>query len=256
MLWDCEAVGPYELTVQAIAVAGMLGRVRVFAKNGSWNDDKVQVEVRRPGRRPSRGMAGKISADGVPRRLAQRTHWGHHYDISPDGWELVADEHCAPSWDTPRQVALRVPVVVSPHRKVALFVHSNLPDDLGIQYQSYGRDSVVAQDDMLRMLPGLGFTGHVPFSRNHGWYRAFRGPCGRMKYAARLLRWSPAAHPRFPPELKEAVMAMLLCNARSGGEGGGGPLASLPKDVVLRILEHCHHDWFAPFGRPVPHASS
>ena len=41
------------------------------------------------------------------------------------------------------------PVTLLPHGQRGLYCHSSLPDDLGIQYQSYdSRDSVVAQDEV------------------------------------------------------------------------------------------------------------
>lgn len=46
-----------------------------------------------------------------------------------------------------------------PHSRHGFYCHSSLPDDLGIQYQSYAHDDVVAEDDVLRLLPGLGHTG-------------------------------------------------------------------------------------------------
>ena len=46
-----------------------------------------------------------------------------------------------------------------PHSKHGFYCHSSLPDDLGIQYQSYAQDDVVAEDEYVRVLPGLGHTG-------------------------------------------------------------------------------------------------
>lgn len=46
-----------------------------------------------------------------------------------------------------------------PHSRHGFYCHSSLPDDLGIQYQSYAQDDVVAEDEYVRVLPGLGHTG-------------------------------------------------------------------------------------------------
>ena len=75
------------------------------------------------------------------RRPARRTCQAPCLRPPPHSWVQVADEECAPSWDAPRHVALRVPLVVPPHQRRALFVHSNLPDDLGIQCALLSRPS-------------------------------------------------------------------------------------------------------------------
>lgn len=49
-------------------------------------------------------------------------------------------------------------VTVLPRKRQAFYVHSGLPDDLGIQYQSYDEDEVVAENEHLMVLPGLGHT--------------------------------------------------------------------------------------------------
>ena len=41
---------------------------------------------------------------------------------------------------------------------ICIFKSSSLPDDLGIQYQSYRRDDIVAYDDVLVIYPGVGHT--------------------------------------------------------------------------------------------------
>ena len=63
----------------------------------------------------------------------------------------------------------------------ALYVHSALPDDLGLQYQTtrqgggYGGGryggaavAVVDEDEHLALLPGLGHTSSTPFDRRCG----------------------------------------------------------------------------------------
>lgn len=45
-----------------------------------------------------------------------------------------------------------------PGQKIALYLHSGLPDDLGIQYQSYNKNSIVAEDEHIILYPGLGHT--------------------------------------------------------------------------------------------------
>jgi hypothetical protein len=56
---------------------------------------------------------------------------------------------------------------IRPGQTRALYVHSSLPDDLGIQYQSFRGRAVIAEDRCVRLLPGVGHTGAVPF--RSGW---------------------------------------------------------------------------------------
>ena len=84
--------------------------------------------------------------------------WAHHSSISPDGWELVLDRVVKASWDTPTELFFDQRVVVLPRRRKAFYVHSGLPDDLGVQYQSYREEDVVAENEHLLVLPGLGHT--------------------------------------------------------------------------------------------------
>lgn len=93
-----------------------------------------------------------------------------------------------------------------------MYCHSGLPDDLGIQYQSYSKTDIVAEDDYLRLLPGVGHTGSEPFDEVHGWYRSYRGLAGSVHYHMRWKGWSPERHREFPEALRCAVRTMLLCN--------------------------------------------
>jgi hypothetical protein len=144
----------------------------------------------------------------------------------------------------------------------ALYCHSSLPDDLGIQYQSYSQNAVVAQDDFVSILPGLGHTGNEPFDDHHGWYRSYRGLAGTIKYHAKWKGWNCNEHYQFSTPLKDAVMTMLLAEKRSPTDPNrilAGSLrspqgsrkkacleisrkseyylSSLPKYVIFHILE-------------------
>lgn len=98
-----------------------------------------------------------------------------------------------------------------PHTCRALYCHSGLPDDLGIQYQSYKKTDIVAQDAHIEIRPGLGHTGAEPFDEQHGWYRAHRGLSGSVTYTAQRKGWSPFEHRVFPTPLRNAVISMLMC---------------------------------------------
>lgn len=136
------------------------------------------------------------------------------------------------------EVRFTEPVIILPHRRRAIYCHSGLPDDLGIQYQSYGEDSIVGEDEYVRLLPGLGHTGSEPFDDTQGWYRSYRGLAGSVRYRARRMNWNPPQHSLFPVALRNAVVTMLLIQ-RFGDRYGrnASNLWSLPRDVVLSILE-------------------
>lgn len=47
-------------------------------------------------------------------------------------------------------------------------ISEGLPDDLGIQYQSYQKSAIVAEDSYITLHPGLGHTGSEPFDEQRG----------------------------------------------------------------------------------------
>lgn len=101
-----------------------------------------------------------------------------------------------------------------PHSRRALYCHSSLPDDLGIQYQSYPAKSPFAGDEHVTLFSGLGHTGSVPFDDTNGWYRGGRGLAGALRYHMRYKGWTVFEHSKFPQPLREAVRTMLLCQNR------------------------------------------
>ena len=211
--------------------------------------------------------------------------WAVGYNLSTTGWTLVHDAHVAPSWNAATEIRLHVPVHVLPHHTRALFVHSDLPDDLGVQYmdtRAYrgaapGAEEVCGQDAAVRLLSGLGFTGSAPFEGRGGWnYRQastrsspsrargaseldrlsplppqFRGPAGAVSYAAQPARWTLPRHALFPTELQLAVREVLLASVRPES-----PLSTLPTHLLFRILEACHWDWAVPPGVTPPRAAA
>jgi hypothetical protein len=212
--------------ITAIHIAGMLGLVRVFACEGPWNSGTDRATVR-PG-------------------MYQRSDYG----VRPEDWELLTEELCQPSWDVPRPVVLAVPIVLTPYETRGAYVHSALPDDLGIQYTGHQRrrqmrlDTPVAQDEHILVTPGLGHTSSNPFDTDRGWYRAYRAPCGAFTYTATLAPWTLREHCPFfnrGPGMNAGLRALLLAHAR-GGEGNC--LAMLPLSVVGYALEFIHFAWF------------
>jgi len=224
VIFDIASKGPNEVAILSLSAGGMLGHVKVLACKESW-------------------------ALGLHETESLRTYWGgSHFLPHEHLWEEVASCYYSPSWDRPQEIVFHTPVVIGPHARRGFYVHSSLPDDLGIQYQSYPRDHIIAEDDKIAIFPGVGHTGHQPFDCLHGWYRAFRGPAGGISYVARLKQWSIHTHESFPAAFKEALRAMLLCR-----NANGSSLNRLSTDVLLSIFEQCHYDWF---DRPHPRRSA
>lgn len=110
------------------------------------------------------------------------------------------------------------PITLLPGETLAVYCHSSLPDDLGIQYQSYRTErDIVALSPHLVVWPGLGHTASVPFDDEHGWYRSWRGIAGTIEYRARVKGWNLWEHKVFPAALRAQVKALLLTYASSGG---------------------------------------
>ena len=81
IIFDIETTGAYEVDILSLSFGGMLGRVRIFARDRPWEADKPQ---------------------------GQNTHhwWAHQESVSSTGWEVVADVTCKPAWDKVRMKSL------------------------------------------------------------------------------------------------------------------------------------------------------
>mmetsp|Transcript_22148 Transcript_22148/g.71727 ORF Transcript_22148/g.71727 Transcript_22148/m.71727 type:complete len:504 (-) Transcript_22148:1065-2576(-) len=213
--FDIESRGPYELTITSIHIGGMLGCMRVWSRDCSWCYS-------------SDGSSGFV-----------QNIFGAHYVVEPSRWRQVAEEQCAPAWDQHRELVLAVPVVVPPRTRRGMYIHSNLPDDLGLQYQSYHNLQTVALDEYIAVHPGAGHTSCIPFDNERGWWRVHRGPAGMITYTARLKRWTKATHEEFPSEFKASVKACLLAQHRAGS-----PLSALTVELLLQVLQLCAWDHF------------
>ena len=61
-----------------------------------------------------------------------------------------------PRWNSTRHVALDTPLRLLPGQVAALYVHSAMNDDTGLQYTTCGKENTVARDDHLAIRAGLG----------------------------------------------------------------------------------------------------
>ena len=186
IIFDIKVKDAHEVEIMSISIAGMLGRVRIYARNSRWEK-------------------------GVPEDY-EDNYWGHHQGVGSDGWTLVADQQCHPSWDRPLEIRFNEPFLLRPHSRHAFYCHSGLPDDLGIQYQSCRRDQITVQDDHVAILPGLGHCGSTPFGNRYtdgGWYRHYRTIAGHVRYRSRLKGWNMREHSIFPEGMRRAVFAMM-----------------------------------------------
>jgi len=100
VIFDIHVKGPYEVEIASFGIGGMLGRVRIYARDKSWE-------------------AGPNPQD--PQESL--------------GWKKKADCICRPNWDKHYEVQLNVPFKLLPHSVHGFYLHSSLPGDLGIQYQ-------------------------------------------------------------------------------------------------------------------------
>jgi len=187
VIFDVMCKGPFEVDVTSISIGGMLGRVRIFYRNRPWE-------------------AGK------PERVSSHHWWAHRDSLSRENWSLLADIHCSPSWDRSFEIPFNRPVTLLPNSINAFYCHSSLPDDLGIQYQTYRKDDIIAEDDHISIHPGVGHTGSEPFDETNGWYRSYRGLSGIVNYKCRIKGWTITSHKLFPKVLKKSIIQMLLCN--------------------------------------------
>lgn len=132
IIFDIECSAPYECDVVSLGVGGMLGRMRIFVRDRPWEADKP------------------------PEQPSPTHYWTSEGMVSREGWTLVADLRCKACWDSTREIFLDKAVTLLPGTRRGFYIHSDLPDDLGVQYQSYGKDTLVASDDVLKVWPGLG----------------------------------------------------------------------------------------------------
>ena len=221
VVFDITAHGSHELRIKSLWLGGMLGTVRCFAmKEGPWHKGQFASKIRRCG-------------------------WNNMNDVlDRQDWDQVGCQRLAAAWDGTRELPLDKPVRIAPGETRGFYVHSGLPDDLGLQYQSYGEeDDIVAADEHLTIHPGVGHTGSHAFENYHGWYRAIRGPSGTVSYTATLRTWTAPTHKIFPAMLRSAVVTMLLCQQRKDTV-----LSLLPRDIILAVLECCDCSWFDGAG--------
>ena len=230
--FDVAAVGEFEATLSSVWVAGQLGTVSVFTAAGGW-----------------------VGEGQTQQRALARSGWGNRNDaIDPARWRRVACVRCAASWHACVEVPLTPPIRVLPGRRVGLYVHSDAPNDGGLIYQSCARSDTLAASEHLHILPGLGHTSPTPFGTVDGWWASgrqrMRGPSGALGYSARRRFWSLHEASELPRSMRAAVMALLLCHARSGTAVG-----VLPLELLHRLLEKfCSWSWFEP-ATAEPHAA-
>jgi hypothetical protein len=111
VMFDVQAKSPHEVVISSVHVGGMLGLMSVYACHSSWTGD--------------------------PRSQRNRGY-GHQYDVrDAEHWELVARGRYKPTWNSTTEIIFDKSVRILPGQRRALYVHSALPDDLGLQYQVY-----------------------------------------------------------------------------------------------------------------------
>lgn len=227
VMFDVEAKGSYEVVLDSVHVGGMLGHMRVYACWGSWTGDPTSTRHR---------------------------GYGHQYDVrDQEHWKLVASVRCKPMWNSTTEVQFDQKVRLLPGQRRAIYVHSALPDDLGLQYHTTrgNERDAVDEDEFVALYPGVGHTSSTPFDRDYGWYRHPRCLAGKLGYSARLRTWTPKYHAEFPDPLKGALRTMLLAQGR-----GDCVLHQLPVDLIFQVMEKCEWEHFGSGALAVTAESS
>ena len=211
VIFNVSAKGPYEVVIRSIWLGGMLGRIKILARDRPWEEKFPDEQVSNSGH-----------------------WWAYSEKVSRRGWETVADIECAPSWDRALEIILDPPVVLLPYQRRAFYCHSELPDDLGVQYNTYSKDAVVCEDEHICVTAGLGHAGNRLFDDINGWYRAYRGPCGAFSYTSRAKGWDIWNHRIFPSAFKSAAYTLISATYQ---KGHWNRLVTIPHFLVYHILE-------------------
>ena len=211
VIFNISAKGPYEVVVRSIWIGGMLGRVKILARDRPWEEKFPDEQV-------SNGCHW----------------WAYSEKVSRRGWAIVASRDCAPSWDKASEIELNPPVVILPYQRRGFYCHSELPDDLGVQYNTYSKDAVVCEDEHICVTAGLGHAGNRLFDDVNGWYRAYRGPCGAFSYTSCAKGWDIWNHKIFPPVFKSAAYTLISAPYQ---RRHWNRLITLPHFLIYHILE-------------------
>lgn len=215
IIFDVMCKSPYEISIESISLAGMLGPIKIFVRDRPWKEDL---------------------------RNRSNMGYGHSASMSREGWKLVAERDCRPSWDRPLELKFDEPVVLHPNCVRAFYCHSSLQDDLGIQYQSYRENDIIEENDDISIHPGLGHTGSEPFDDTYGWYRKYRGLAGAISYKRHMKGWMIESHSSFPNIVKKNVVQVLNCQNQCSRDNES--IGKLPLFLIYNILEYITWDWF------------
>jgi len=201
IMFDVQAKGPATVQITSVWVGGMLGPVSVYAcLSGSWYGSTT----------------------------------------SPKRWILVSDGFFGPSWNASTEIPLKTPVWIHPMQIRGFYIHSQLPGDRGIQYQScWKAQSSTCESTYVKVLPGVGHTSDKPFDGDYGWFRGPRTLAGAVSYAVYMSLWSPKVHKEFPEAFQSGLRLLLLCHHRPGNF-----VHKLPKSVLFHIFTFMHLQWF------------
>jgi hypothetical protein len=166
-------------------------------------------------------------------------HAAHAED--PGHWSRVYSAVHAPSNELV-ELVLDDPIIVKAGVLLGLYVHSTLPGDEGIVYDNQ-RGTVTHDDKFIRVKPGRAHISPLPFSARGYWgwgWRPNREFVGRVNYGVRYKLWNPVrdVHNSFPVSFQRGVQTLFLCAGRDSS-----PLARLPPEVVLYILNMCPWQW-------------
>ncbi|KAH9253764.1 hypothetical protein BASA81_008382 [Batrachochytrium salamandrivorans] len=209
--------------VHSIAVRGRLGRMSVYSS--------IQMgDVSSP----------NFAIDLLRNCVGKPEQWNRNY-----GPKLVDNV----DYKTMCDLVLDSPIRLHAGESLAVYVHSEARGDQALVYDDQRGGEITFQNDVIRILPGVSHTSHVPHSNINHWggnaWRMRRGFVGQIKYGAKHFLWTPRNQQRFSASFTDGVRHLLLCqyvlNRRAGGELNFG---ALPLDCLFTIINFLPWDAF------------
>jgi len=129
----------------------------------------------------------------------------HFYRTDARKWTLVYDKVHAQSWNDLQPLMLDKPIMITPSKTVAFYIHSDDDTGNGIKYRSVRQPGVVFADENIAVTHGYAHTSMIPFSLETGWFRERRCLTGNILYDKIPIRWSEYSHDLFPNNFREVI---------------------------------------------------
>lgn len=162
-------------------------------------------------------------------------------------WEKVYEKRHAPSHRSLVELAFDSPLLLRPGDMLGVYVHSARQGDSAVVYDNTRGSRYRHADDFIQIHSGLASLSSTPFGSDVYWgwggaWRRNREFVGSISYAVQYRLFNPdtgvTGHESFPPDFKRMAAIMMMASLRPES-----PLARLPREVILYILNMCKWDW-------------